>query len=129
MDSPPLIDSYSYTLGMLSVYIRQVKNGAKPVAQIVVREEEFESIRQEIRKEHLSCESKMEGDHHRSVYIFEFAHLRPVVIHLFLGLPLHPNDMQKVRAHAEGKLFGYSESEIAGFIENMEHAEAINDKE
>lgn len=104
------LDAESYDLGRISAHIELIRHDARPAACLTIRNEMVQSIVRDISSQGLLCEVSNDCGTHSDIHIFRHEHLRSVI-----------NEIGKLkppfRDWVYGRLYGYSEAEIAKFIE------------
>jgi hypothetical protein len=109
------IDPQSFDAGRMGVYIESVLRGCKPVAEITVRKSHLLELEAKLRKMDIYWIVSDGGSCHVKIWIFAHAHLRQIV-NKMIG---NPFDTSIVEIWMRGKMLGYTEHEIARFIEKV----------
>jgi len=89
-----------------------VNAGVRPVALIMARNEHIEECKKHIKAGNLFMVLNPRGKNHTTLYIFKHPCVENV-INFTLGKPY---DRKALMQWIEGKMFGYSNSEIGRFI-------------
>jgi len=112
MKSPPNFDALSWEIGRIHAHIFLVKAGVRPVAEQMVQNKHIEECVKTIKKERLMHILDPRGKTHTSIYMFKQSYLKHIV-NFILNRPYNEKTF---RHWINGKVFGYSDEEINGFI-------------
>ena len=112
--SKPQIDFLSLTMNSIMIHAMLVNAGVRSVASVMVRNEYIEECENRIRTENLFMVLNPRGKNHTTFYIFKHLCVENV-INFTLGKPY---DRKALMQWIEGKMFGYSDEEIAGFVKH-----------
>ena len=99
-------------IGSIRTHVMLVKAGVRPVASVMARNEHIEECKKLIKTEKLFMVLNPRGKNHTTIYIFKHPCVENV-INFTLG---NPYDRKALIQWIEGKMFGYSDEEIAGFV-------------
>ena len=122
MDEPiSKIDTFSWDVGRITQDCFLVNEGVRPVAEVVVRKEVWEDLLSEplVANALVNLQYHLipRGEHHIAVFVFKYPHLLDVIRYL----SGESTDPQIFMAWASGKMFGYSEDQIAQYLERDAH--------
>lgn len=106
------INFLSLTMSSIMIHIMLVNAGVRPVASVMVRNEHIEEIKKLIKTENLFMVLNPRGENHATIYIFKHSYVENV-INFTLG---KPHDRKALMRWIEGKMFGYSDEEIAKYV-------------
>jgi len=106
------IDFLSLIMNSITIHVMLVNAGVRPVASVMVRNEHIEECKKLIKTDNLFMMLNPRGEKHTTIYIFKHPCVENV-INFTLGKPY---DIKALMQWIEGKMFGYSESEINRFI-------------
>lgn len=112
MTTPPKIDFLSCAIGSIKTHVYLVKSGVRPVALEMVRNEHIEECKKRIKTENLFIVLNPRGKDHTAIYIFKHPCVENI-INFTLGKSY---DRKALMQWIEGKMFGYSDEEITGFV-------------
>ena len=100
------------TTNSTRIHIMLVNAGVRPVALVMVRNNHIEESKNLIKTENLFMILNPRGENHTAIYIFKH-HYVENIINFTLG---KPHDRKALMWWMEGKMFGYSDEEIARYV-------------
>lgn len=110
-------DVFCWDVGRVSAHSSLVNLEVRPVAEVIVRKDGVKRLLGDPgvteSLSDLQYHLIERGEHHVALYIFKYPHLREVVKHL----SGEEADQRVFVAWANGKMFGYSEAQIANFVD------------
>ena len=113
MISPPKKESLHWSIGSIATHILLVNTGVRPVAEQVIQNYCVDECLKLVKKEGLQYIVFPDSETHTSIYMFKNSYLKHI-INFSLNNPYNKNI---VMHWIRGKMFGYSDEEIARFIE------------
>jgi hypothetical protein len=114
MIKPPLIEPYSWTLGIITSNITYVKCGVKPIAAVQTHNLYLENCKKEVENAGLFYAIEPKGEKHTTLYLYADDYLKNIINYI-LDMPY---DKDILTTWVEGKMFGYSEEKIGKYIKN-----------
>lgn len=104
--------SLDWSMNTITTHSMLIDAGVRPVAEVMVNNEDVEKCKSFIKSENLFIVLNPRGKKHTAIYIFKHPCLENV-INFTLDKPCNKKALIQ---WIHGKMFGYSDEEIARFI-------------
>lgn len=112
MKLPPNFDTLSWELGQIQANASLIRTGVRPVACVMICNECLDYYLKAIENENIQYILDPRGETHTSIYMYK----HPCIENIINFMLNKPYDRKALMHWINGKMFGYSDEEIAKYI-------------